>query len=115
MPFRGMTRCCLLLSVGCLASPVNADTSHERVALFLSGQDCPSLRPSLAAELAQVPGVTRVEPDSVPDHVLIDVVSGQVTSEDLLAAARRRLIPGMRCRIEIMQSCISAGPAPLPR
>ena len=66
-------------------------------------------------ELAQVPGVTRVEPDSVPDHVLIDVVGGQVTSEDLLAAARRRLIPGMRCRIEIMQSCISAGPAPLPR
>ncbi len=115
MPFRGMTRCCLLLSVGCLASPVNADTSHERVALFLSGQDCPSFRPSLAAELAQVPGVTRVEPDSVPDHVLIDVVGGQVTSEDLLAAARRRLIPGMRCRIEIMQSCISAGPAPLPR
>ena len=115
MPFRGMTRCCLLLSVGCLASPVNADTSHERVALFLSGQDCLSFHRSLAAELAQVPGVTRVEPDSVPDHVLIDVVGGQVTSEDLLAAARRRLIPGMRCRIEIMQSCISAGPAPLPR
>ena len=115
MPFRGMTRCCLLLSVGCLASPVNADTSHERVALFLSGQDCLSFHRSLAVELAQVPGVTRVEPDSVPDHVLIDVVSGQVTSEDLLAAARRRLIPGMRCRIEIMQSCISAGPAPLPR
>ena len=115
MRFHGMTRCCSLLFVGCLASPANADTSHERVALFLSGQDCPSFRPSLAAELAQSPGVTRVEPDSVPDHVLIDVVSGQVTSEDLLAAARRRLIPGMRCRIEIMQSCISAGPAPLPR
>lgn len=115
MRFHGMTRCCSLLFVGCLASPVNADTSHERVALFLSGQDCPSFRRSLAAELAQVPGVTRVEPDSVPDHVLIDVVGGQVTSEDLLAAARRRLIPGMRCRIEIMQSCISAGPAPLPR
>lgn len=115
MRFHGMTRCCSLLFVGCLASPANADTSHERVALFLSGQDCPSFSRSLAAELAQVPGVTRVEPDSVPDHVLIDVVGGQVTSEDLLAAARRRLIPGMRCRIEIMQSCISAGPAPLPR
>ena len=115
MPFRGMTRCCLLLFVGCLASPVTADTSHERVALFLSGQDCLYFHRSLAVELAQVPGVTRVEPDSVADHVLIDVVGGQVTSEDLLAAARRRLIPGMRCRIEIMQSCISAGPAPLPR
>lgn len=115
MPFRGMTRCCFLLSVGCLASPVNADTSHERVALFLSGQDCPSFRRSLAAELAQVPGVTRVEPDSVPDHVLIDVVSGRVAPEDLLAAARRHLRPDTHCQVEIMKSCISAGPVPIPR
>ena len=115
MRFHGMTRCCSLLFVGCLASPANADTSHERVALFLSGQDCPSFRPSLAAELAQVPGVTRVEPDSVPDHVLIDVVSGRVAPDDLLAVARRHVRPDTVCRVEIMQSCISAGPAPLPR
>lgn len=115
MPFRGMTPCCWLLSVGRRASPVNADTSHERVALFLLGQGYPSFHRSLAAELAQVPGVTRVESDSVPDHVLIDVVSGQVTSEDLLAVAPRHLLPGMRCRIEIMQSCISAGSVPLSR
>ena len=115
MPFRGMTRCCLLLFAGCLASPVNAGTSHERVALFLSGQDCPSFSRSLAAELAQVPGVTRVEPDSVPDHVLIDVVSGRVAPEDLLAAARRHLRPDTHCQVEIMKSCISAGPVPIPR
>ncbi len=115
MPFRGMTRYCLLLFVGCLASPVNAGTSHERVALFLSGQDCPSFSRSLAVELAQVPGVTRVEPDSVPDHVLIDVVSGQVTPDDLLAVARRHVRPDTGCRVEIMQSCISAGPVPLSR
>lgn len=115
MPFRGMTRCCLLLFAGCLASPVNAGTLHERVALFLSGQDCPSFSRSLAAELAQVPGVTRVEPDSVPDHVLIDVVSGQVTPDDLLAVARRHVRPDTGCRVEIMQSCISAGPVPPSR
>ncbi len=115
MPFRGMTRCCSLLFVGCLASPANADTSHERVALFLSGQDCPSFSRSLAAELGQVPGVTRVEPDSVPDHVLIDVVSGQVTPDDLLAVARRHVRPDTGCRVEIMQSCISAGPVPMSR
>jgi len=110
-----MTRYCLLLFVGCLASPVNAGTSHERVALFLSGQDCPSFSRSLAVELAQVPGVTRVEPDSVPDHVLIDVVSGQVTPDDLLAVARRHVGPDTGCRVEIMQSCISAGPVPMSR
>ena len=115
MPFRGMTRCCLLLSVGCLASPVNADTSHERVALFLSGQDCPSFSRRLAAELAQVPGVTRVEPDCVPDHVLIDVVSDRVAPDDLLAVARRHVRPDTGCRVEIMQSCISAGPVPMSR
>ena len=115
MPFRGRTRCCLLLSVGCLASPVNADTSHERVALFLSGQDCPSFQRSLAAELGRVPGVTHVEPDSVPDHLLIDVVRGQVTPEDLLAGARRHVHSDGRCQVEIMKSCISAGPVPASR
>lgn len=110
MPFHGIMRCCLLLSAGCLANPVAAGTSHERVALFLSGQDCPSFHRSLTAELAQVPGVTGVDSDSVPDHVLIDVVSARVAPEELLATARRRVGSDTRCRVEIMKSCISAGP-----
>lgn len=111
----GMTLSCLLLSVGCLASPANADTSRERVALFLSGQDCPSSRRNIAAELAQVAGVTRVDLESVPDHALVDVVSGAVAPEDLLAAARRSTLKGARCQAEIMKSCISAGPSPADR
>lgn len=111
----GMTLSCLLLSVGCLVSPVSADTSRERVALFLSGQDCPSSRRTIAVELAQVAGVTRVDLESVPDHALVDILSGAATPEDLLAAVRRQALNGARCQAEIMKSCISAQPSPADR
>ena len=104
----GMTLSCLLLFAGCLVSPASADTSRERVALFLSGQDCPSSRGNIAAELAQVAGVIRVDLESVPDHALVDVVTGGVTPDDVLTAARRAAREGVRCRAEIMKSCISA-------
>jgi len=108
----GMTLSCLLLSAGCLVSPVNADTSRERVALFLSGHECRSFHQSIAAELAQVPGVIRVDLDSVPEHALVDVLTGLVVPEHLLAVARRAMLAGKSCQVEIMKSCISAGPAP---
>lgn len=108
----GMTLSCLLLSAGFLVSPVNADTSRERVALFLSGHECRSFHPSIAAELAQVPGVIRVDLDSVPEHALVDVVTGLVVPEHLLAVARRAVLAGTSCQVEIMKSCISAGPSP---
>ena len=63
----GMTLELLLLFAGCLVSPASADTSRERSgALLLSGQDCPSSRRNIAAELAQVAGVIRVDMESVP-------------------------------------------------
>ncbi|ODT46088.1 MAG: hypothetical protein ABS70_01600 [Nitrospira sp. SCN 59-13] len=105
-----MTLSCLLLFAGCLVNPVSADTSRERVALFLSGQDCLSSRRSVAVELAQVAGVIRVDVESVPDHALIDVVRGVMAPEDLVAAARRALVKGAHCQVEIMKSCISGGP-----
>ena len=108
MRFHGMTLYCLLLSVGCRVSPVSADSSHERVALFLSGQDCSFSRQTIAAELTQVPGVTRVDLDSVPDHALIDVVRGVTVPEALIEAAVRGVTPGARCQPETMKSCISA-------
>ncbi len=115
MRYRGMMLCCVLLFVGCPVSPVIADISHERVALSLSGQDCSSLRQTIAAELAQVPGVTHVNLDSVPDHALVDVVTGVVTPEELMAAVARRLAPNTQCQVEIMKSCISANPFPSDR
>ncbi len=108
----GMMLSCLLLSVGYLVSPVSADTSRERVALSLSGQDCSSYHRTIAAELAQVPGVTRVDLDSVPDHALVDVVSGMVLPEALIQAAARGIAPGARCEADLMKSCISADSSP---
>ncbi|MFO0720096.1 MAG: hypothetical protein U0319_05125 [Nitrospira sp.] len=111
----GMTLSCLLLFAGCLVSPASADTSRERVALFLSGQDCPSSRRNIAAELAQVAGVIRVDMESVPDHALVDVVIGAVSPDDLLAAVHRSALKGVDCRAEVMKSCISAGRSPTDR
>ncbi|MGC3976188.1 MAG: hypothetical protein QM771_17645 [Nitrospira sp.] len=96
-------------------SPASADTSRERIALFLSGPDCPSFRRNIAAELAQVAGVVRVDLESVPDHALVDVVSGTAAPEDLLEAARRSTLEGARCQAEMMKSCISGGSAPSDR
>jgi len=108
MRFRGMTQCCLLLFGGCLVSPVHADTLHERVALSLSGPDCSSSRPAVAAEVARVSGVTRVDPDSVPEHVLVDAARAPDLPQALLDAAARGVPSGARCRVEIMKSCITA-------
>jgi hypothetical protein len=95
-------------------SPVDAETSQERVALSLSGQDCSSYRQTMAAELARLPGVRRVDLDSVPDHALVDVMHG-VTTTELIAAMVRRMEPAMRCQVEIMKSCISANLSPPDR
>ena len=47
--------------------------------------------------------------ESVPDHALVDVLSGvAVTPEDLLAVVRRHVLNGVRCQAEIMKSRISA-------
>jgi hypothetical protein len=62
-------------------------------------------------ELAHIQGVFRVDVESVPDHVLVDVVYGLVTPDDLLAAVRRSVLPALRCQAEVMKSCISAGPS----
>ena len=108
----GTIRFFLFLLSGYLASPAAAETSQERVALFLSGPDCSAQHQSIVAALTPMSGVARVDPDSVPEHVLVDVLSGVVVPEDLLAAARRAIPSAVSCQVEIMKSCISAGPSP---
>lgn len=102
----------VLLSTGCLVDSIVAETSRERVALSLSGEDCFSHHKAISATLVQVPGVTRVDLESVPDHVIVDIESGVVTPENLSAAVAQRLHFGTQCRAEIMKSCISASLSP---
>lgn len=115
MRYRVMYLSCILLAAGGLAHSVAADTSRERVALSLSGPDCSSQRLSIVTALAQMRDVGHVDLESVPDHALVDIISGDVTPEALSAAATRGLTSGAQCHIEIMKSCISASLFPAGR
>ncbi len=98
-----------LLGVGwCSLPAASADQSVERVALMVAGDDCAVYRESIRAVLASVPEVRRIEFDSIPDHILIDVETDRVTPEDLEATVSRRLGDMRTCRTEVMKSCISA-------
>ncbi len=112
MRYREMVPFLLLLSVGYVVSPALADTSPERVALSLVGNDCSSRRQTISLALTQVQGVTGVDLESVPDHVLVDIERGVVMPENLRAAVAERLNVGTQCRAEIMTSCISASLSP---
>lgn len=115
MRYQAMRLCCLFLMYGGLWSPVDAETSQERVALSLSGPDCSSQRPSIVAALVQISGVGHIDLTSVPDHALVDVDQSAVKPEELSVAARRGVTPGSQCHVEIMKSCISASLSPSHR
>jgi hypothetical protein len=87
-----------------------AESAQDRVALMLSGPDCPSVRDRITAALQQQTGVVRVDADLMPDHVLIDSVRQEVT-EETLAATAHAMIGGRQCRAELMKSCITAEPS----
>lgn len=88
-----------------------AEPAQDRIALMLSGPDCPDLRDKVTAALHRQTGVLRVDPNLMPDHVLIDIERQQLTEEELTAIANQA-IGGGQCRAEIMKSCITAEPPP---
>lgn len=77
---------------------------------MLNGPDCPSLQDTLTTALRQHDGVLQADPDLMPGHLLVDVLSAQLTDETLAATANTALA-GTQCRAEIMKSCITAGPS----
>ena len=94
----------------CLYETARAESAQDRVALMLSGPDCPSVRHTITAALQQQAGVLQVDPALMPDHVLIDIVRPSL-SEEALATAANAAIGGNQCRAEIMRSCITAQPS----
>ena len=86
-----------------------AESAHERITLMLSGPDCPSIRQRITTALYQQSSVLNVDPDLMPDHVLVDIVQSTLT-DTTLAATAHTAIDGARCRADIMKSCITAGP-----
>lgn len=87
-----------------------SESAHDRIALMLSGPDCLSVRHEITTTLQHQTGVLHVDPDFMPDHVLIDITQPSLT-EETLAATANAAIGGSRCRAEIMKSCITAGPS----
>ncbi|MCP9451612.1 MAG: hypothetical protein NNA23_02900 [Nitrospira sp.] len=83
---------------------------NDRIALTLSGSECPAQRERIAQRLSQIPGVKRVDMDLVEGHVLIDHVRGPLTVDDFKAIVNEVIPPGSQCRAEFIEGCISVGP-----
>ena len=89
------------------SSPV--DAAELREALMLQGSSCRRDQDNIRQTLLTLSGVTAVDVQSVPGYLLIDVMAGLVTSEELMGAVNRLYIKEGTCRAEPMQSCISPG------
>ncbi len=83
-----MCLCGMLLAMGGLRHSVAAETSRERVAFSLSGPDCSVQRLSIVAALVQMRDVAHVDLESVPDHALIDILSGGMSRRKRSAQLR---------------------------
>lgn len=90
-----------------------AESTQDRVALMLSGPDCPSVQKMMAATLRQQTGVLHVDTDLIPDHVLVDIVRQELTAATVAVTANTAM-SGSQCRAEIMTSCITANMAAHP-
>lgn len=87
-----------------------ADVAHERVALFLSGAECETQRRAIADILSNSPGVRSVDMTAVPDHALVDITVSVTTGETLADIVRTQLPATAACHVDVMKSCITAGP-----
>jgi len=76
---------------------------------MLQGAACWKKRDNIRQMLLKRSGVKAVDSQSVPGYLLVDVVAGMVTLEELSEAVNRLYGAEKSCRAEPMQSCISPG------
>jgi hypothetical protein len=91
-----------------LATSAVAESTLERAAFQLSGACTADHRERLSS-LSTMAGVQSIDFTSVPNHLLIDIDRQQLSAQDL-APIVRRLMAESECRVEPMESCISATP-----
>ena len=84
----------------------------ERAALALSGPDCRLSHQAIIETLERLEGVTRVEAETIPDHLLVDHDGLRRTGEELAGFVNELAAQQGRCRAAVMQSCITAGAGP---
>jgi len=98
----------LLIASLSLALPASANPpTKERLPLMLSGSGCSSKEAEMNTILQAIPGVTGVYFNRVPDHVLVDITIGTVKPADVVNRVNEAA-SSWQCKVEIMQSCISA-------
>ena len=90
----------------------NGAFALERAALALSGPDCRLSNQAIIETLERLEGVTRVEAETIPDHLLVDHDGLRHTEEELAAFVNGLSFSQGRCRAAVMQSCITAGAGP---
>jgi hypothetical protein len=49
-----------------------------------------------------------VDGNSVPGHLLVDVIGRNTSAHDILAVVHTTTTVALSCQVEIMQSCITA-------
>ena len=106
----------MALTVG-LAVFQLAEASHaamERVPVALTGPGCDSHENELSRTLLTIQGVNSAHFHRIPDHVLVDITVGMIVPEELVRHLNTAAT-SWQCRAEIMQSCITADPAPHTR
>jgi len=106
----------MALTVG-LAVFQPAEASHaamERVPVVLIGPGCDTHENELSRALLTLQGVNAAHFHRVPDHVLVDITVGTIVPEELVRHLNTAAT-SWQCRAEIMQSCITAAPAPQTR
>lgn len=93
------------------------ETSHaamERVPVALTGPGCSTHENELSRALLTLQGVNAAHFHRIADHVLVDITVGIIVPEELVHHLNTAAT-SWQCRAEIMQSCITADPAPHTR
>lgn len=108
---------CLMLAIALivgLAVFQPAEASHaamERVPVALTGPGCDTHENELSRALLALQGVNAAHFHRIADHVLVDITIGKIAPEELVRHLNTAAT-SWQCRAEIMQSCITADPAP---
>ena len=89
-------------------SPASAGAPKERIALMLTGSHCRETQQTLETAFRQTDGVFAVDGNSVPGHLLIDVVEGKTSAHNILTVVHTTTAAALSCQVEVMQSCITA-------
>lgn len=89
-------------------SPASAGAPRERIVLMLTGSNCRESQQTLETALRKTDGVFAVDGNSVPGHLLIDVMEGKTSVHDILTVVHTTTAAALSCQVAVMQSCITA-------